>query len=111
MINKFEHLGIDLLNLNIGQEEIEEACKRLKREIENLGPEVGDLKCIPLYSTLPPNLQQRIFEAPPSKKANGAIGRKVSVSLEKIFPFIKSKYFEYIYYFCELILGIMIYVF
>jgi pre-mRNA-splicing factor ATP-dependent RNA helicase DHX15/PRP43 len=61
-----------------GQEEIEEACKRLKREIENLGPEVGDLKCIPLYSTLPPNLQQRIFEAPPSKKANGAIGRKVS---------------------------------
>ena len=63
---------------NSGQEEIEEACKRLKREIENLGPEVGDLKCIPLYSTLPPNLQQRIFEAPPSKKANGAIGRKVS---------------------------------
>ena len=24
-----------------GQEEIEEACKRMKREIENLGPEVG----------------------------------------------------------------------
>ncbi len=78
---KNQYLGIDLLNLNIGQEEIEEACKRLKREIENLGPEVGDLKCIPLYSTLPPNLQQRIFEAPPSKKANGAIGRKVSVSI------------------------------
>ena len=70
----------DVLLFLTGQEEIEEACKRLKREIDNLGPEVGDLKCIPLYSTLPPNLQQRIFEAAPSKKSNGAIGRKIVVS-------------------------------
>ena len=61
-------------------QEIDEACKRINREIENLGPEVGDLKCIPLYSTLPPNLQQRIFESPPPNKPNGAIGRKVVVS-------------------------------
>ena len=61
-------------------QEIEEACKRIQREVENLGPEVGDLKCIPLYSTLPPNLQQRIFEPPPPNKPNGAIGRKVVVS-------------------------------
>jgi HrpA-like RNA helicase len=60
--------------------EIEEACKRIKREIDNLGPEVGELKCIPLYSTLPPNLQQRIFEPAPLNKSNGAIGRKVVVS-------------------------------
>ena len=32
----------DLLLFLTGQEEIEEACKRLKREIENLGPEVGN---------------------------------------------------------------------
>ena len=70
----------DILLFLTGQEEIEEACKRIKREIDNLGPEVGDMKCIPLYSTLPPNLQQRIFEAAPSRKANGAIGRKVVVS-------------------------------
>ncbi len=61
-------------------QEIEEACKRIKREVDNLGPEVGDLKCIPLYSTLPPNLQQRIFEQAPPKKPNGAIGRKVVIS-------------------------------
>jgi len=61
-------------------QEIEEACKRIHREVENLGPDVGNLKCIPLYSTLPPNLQQRIFEAPPPNKPNGAIGRKVVVS-------------------------------
>ncbi|XP_062572241.1 putative pre-mRNA-splicing factor ATP-dependent RNA helicase PRP1 [Saccostrea cucullata] len=70
----------DILMFLTGQEEIDEACKRLQREIDNLGPEVGDMKCIPLYSTLPPNLQQRIFEAPPPAKPNGAVGRKVVVS-------------------------------
>ena len=61
-------------------QEIDEACKRLKREIDNLGPEVGEMKCIPLYSTLPPNQQQRIFDAAPPNKPNGAIGRKVVVA-------------------------------
>ena len=44
-------------------QEIEEACKRISREIENLGPEIGELKCIPLYSTLPPNLQQVTYNS------------------------------------------------
>lgn len=70
----------DILMFLTGQEEIEEACKRIKREIDNLGSEIGELKCIPLYSTLPPNLQQRIFESAPPPNANGAIGRKVVVS-------------------------------
>lgn len=48
--------------------------------MSNLGPEIGELKCIPLYSTLPPQLQQRIFEPPPPKNAQGAIGRKVVIS-------------------------------
>uniref|UniRef100_A0A8C5LTS8 ATP-dependent RNA helicase DHX15 n=1 Tax=Leptobrachium leishanense TaxID=445787 RepID=A0A8C5LTS8_9ANUR len=70
----------DLLLFLTGQEEIDEACKRIKREIDDLGPDVGDIKIIPLYSTLPPQQQQRIFEPPPPKKTNGAIGRKVVVS-------------------------------
>ena len=61
-------------------QEIDEACKRIKREVDNLGPEVGEMKVIPLYSTLPPNLQQRIFETAPPTKPNGGIGRKVVVS-------------------------------
>ena len=48
--------------------------------MDNLGPDVGALKCIPLYSTLPPNLQQRIFEPAPPKRPNGAVGRKVVIS-------------------------------
>lgn len=79
-IHMCEEVEGDILMFLTGQEEIEEACKRIKREIDNLGPEMGELKCIPLYSTLPPNLQQRIFEPPPPNKANGAIGRKVVVS-------------------------------
>ena len=70
----------DILLFLTGQEEIEDACKRLQREVEGLGPDAGELKCIPLYSTLPPNLQQRIFEAAPANKQNGAIGRKVVIS-------------------------------
>ncbi|XP_029836650.1 putative pre-mRNA-splicing factor ATP-dependent RNA helicase PRP1 isoform X2 [Ixodes scapularis] len=79
-IHMCEEVEGDILLFLTGQEEIEEACKRLKREIDNLGPEVGEMKCIPLYSSLPPNLQQRIFEPPPPAKTNGAIGRKVVVS-------------------------------
>uniref|UniRef100_A0A669C1T5 RNA helicase n=1 Tax=Oreochromis niloticus TaxID=8128 RepID=A0A669C1T5_ORENI len=66
----------DVLLFLTGQEEIDEACKRIKREVDDLGPEVGDIKIIPLYSTLPPQQQQRIFEPPPPNKPNGAIGRK-----------------------------------
>lgn len=79
-IHMCEDIEGDVLLFLTGQEEIEEACKRIKREMDNLGPEAGELKCIPLYSTLPPNLQQKIFEPAPPKKANGAIGRKVVVS-------------------------------
>ena len=45
-----------------------------------MGPEIGELRWIPLYSTLPPQQQQRIFDAPPPKRPNGAIGRKCVVS-------------------------------
>ncbi|KAJ7378807.1 Pre-mRNA-splicing factor ATP-dependent RNA helicase dhx15 [Desmophyllum pertusum] len=75
-----EEVEGDVLLFLTGQEEIEEACKRLKKEVENMGPEVGELRCIPLYSTLPPQQQQRIFDVAPPKKANGAIGRKCVVS-------------------------------
>lgn len=79
-IHMCEEIEGDILMFLTGQEEIEEACKRIKREIDNLGQDVGELKCIPLYSTLPPNQQQKIFESAPPTKANGAIGRKVVVS-------------------------------
>lgn len=51
----------------------------MKKEIDNLGNDVGLLSCIPLYSTLPPQMQQKIFDpAPPAR--NGKVGRKVVVA-------------------------------
>jgi len=79
-IHMCEKIAGDILLFLTGQEEIEEACKRIKRELDGLGPEVGELLCIPLYSTLPPNLQERIFDPAPPNKENGAFGRKVVVS-------------------------------
>ncbi|CDQ67261.1 unnamed protein product [Oncorhynchus mykiss] len=70
----------DCLLFLTGQEEIDEACKRIKRDIDDLGHDAGDIKIIPLYSTLPPQQQQRIFEPPPPRKPNGAIGRKVNAT-------------------------------
>ena len=75
-----EEIEGDILLFLTGQEEIDEACKKIQREVENMGQDVGEIKCIPLYSTLPPNMQQRIFEPAPPRRANGAIGRKVVVS-------------------------------
>ena len=70
----------DVLVFLTGQEEIEDACKRIKEEVDKMGSEVGDVKCVPLYSTLPIGLQSRIFEPAPPVKPNGAIGRKIIIA-------------------------------
>ncbi|KAG6474728.1 hypothetical protein ZIOFF_068667 [Zingiber officinale] len=71
----------DILVFLTGEEEIEDACKKITKEINNLGDQVGPVKVVPLYSTLPPLLQQRIFEpAPAPLEEGGPPGRKIVVS-------------------------------
>ncbi|KAK8509773.1 hypothetical protein V6N12_001848 [Hibiscus sabdariffa] len=71
----------DILVFLIGEEEIENACRRIRKEVGNMGDQVGPVKVVPLYSTLPPAMQQKIFEpAPPPVKENGPTGRKIVVS-------------------------------
>lgn len=71
----------DILLFLTGEEEIEEACKRIRSQVSDLGKEIGELMIIPLYSTLTPSQQQRIFDPPPiPRKPNGPPGRKVIVS-------------------------------
>ncbi|KAJ7559137.1 hypothetical protein O6H91_04G072000 [Diphasiastrum complanatum] len=71
----------DILVFLTGEEEIEDACRKITREIQNLGDQVGPVKVVPLYSTLPPAMQQKIFEAaPPPLKEGGPQGRKIVVS-------------------------------
>ncbi|KAK6941111.1 Helicase-associated domain [Dillenia turbinata] len=71
----------DILVFLTGEEEIEDACRKITKEISNLGEQVGPVKVVPLYSTLPPAMQQKIFEpAPPPAKEDGPPGRKIVVS-------------------------------
>ena len=73
----------DILLFLTGEEEIEDACRKISLEADELirNTGVGPMKVYPLYGTLPPNQQQRIFEpAPPPREEGGAPGRKCIVS-------------------------------
>lgn len=89
-----------------GEEEIEDACRRIRGtnlsntvcygisssletyvstviagEAERIADVTGPIMVYPLYSTLPPRQQQDIFkDAPPPRKPGGIPGRKVVVS-------------------------------
>jgi pre-mRNA-splicing factor ATP-dependent RNA helicase DHX15/PRP43 len=84
MIHRAEDEG-DVLLFLTGEEEIEDACRKIKLEADDLinqdSESVGPLVCIPLYSSLPPQQQQRIFDAPPAARSTGGPpGRKIVVS-------------------------------
>jgi len=71
----------DVLLFLTGEEEIEDACNKIRREIANAGDSAGTVLVLPLYSTLPPAMQQKIFEAAPaSRKPGGPAGRKIVIS-------------------------------
>ena len=78
-IHKNEKKG-DILLFLTGEEEIENACQKIREGIEELGDEVGYANVIPIYSTLPPYLQEKIFEPPPKKNKKGIFGRKIIVA-------------------------------
>ncbi|KAL8437339.1 hypothetical protein Efla_004297 [Eimeria flavescens] len=70
----------DLLVFLTGEEEIEQAKKELEKAVQR-HPDAGELLVVPLYSSLAPAQQQRIFEAaPPPKYPGGPPGRKCVIS-------------------------------
>ena len=73
----------DILLFLTGEEEIEDACKKIGAEAEEMSREMdcGPLVVYPLYGTLPPHQQQRIFDKPPGPfRKGGRPGRKVIVA-------------------------------
>ena len=73
----------DVLVFLTGEEEIEEACKRIRDDVRALPPPACTyaVDVLPLYSSLPPAKQQRVFErAPPPRTPGGVPGRKVICS-------------------------------
>jgi len=70
----------DILLFLTGEEEIESACRQLRKESQRY-PDSGLLSVVPLYSSLPPMLQQKIFDPPPGPEhPGGPSGRKVVVA-------------------------------
>ena len=73
----------DILLFLTGEEEIEDACRKISLESDEMIREAdaGPMKVYPLYGTLPPAQQQRIFEpAPPAARKGGRPGRKCIVA-------------------------------
>eukprot|EP00954_Amorphochlora_amoebiformis_P015873 1246438-Amorphochlora_amoeboformis.AAC.1 len=55
----------DILVFLTGQEEIEAAQENLERRVRGLGTKIGELLILPIYSTLPSDMQAKIFEPTP----------------------------------------------
>ncbi|KAJ3194617.1 hypothetical protein HK101_002316 [Irineochytrium annulatum] len=75
----------DILVFLTGEDEIEDAARQIRAQIDNLihtqPDKVGELKVITLYSSLPPAQQQRIFDdAPGPRYSGGPPGRKCIIS-------------------------------
>lgn len=70
----------DVLLFLTGEEEIEAACTEIRMEAKKLGDEAGPILVVPLYSTLPPIMQNKIFDTAPPPNRRGKPGRKVVVS-------------------------------
>jgi pre-mRNA-splicing factor ATP-dependent RNA helicase DHX15/PRP43 len=72
----------DILLFLTGEEEIEDACRKIQLEADEMIREAdaGPLVVYPLYGTLPPAQQEKIFlPAPPARRPGGRAGRKVIV--------------------------------
>ncbi|KAI9872718.1 MAG: DEAH-box ATP-dependent RNA helicase prp43 [Pleopsidium flavum] len=73
----------DILLFLTGEEEIEDAVRKITLEADEMIREAdaGPMKVYPLYGTLPPAMQQRIFDsAPPPRRTGGRPGRKCIVA-------------------------------
>lgn len=71
----------DILVFLTGEQEIEDACAKIRNESKAFSPDLGPLVAVPLYSTLPPQQQQKIFSAAPGATVpGGQPGRKVVIA-------------------------------
>ncbi|KAL9178690.1 hypothetical protein ACHAXT_003821 [Thalassiosira profunda] len=79
-IHKCEGPG-DILVFLTGEQEIEQACEEIRVGVQDMGKDAPELVVYPLYSSLPPAQQKKIFSAAPGPRVvGGPPGRKVVVS-------------------------------
>ena len=71
----------DILVFLTGEAEIEDVCRQVREASESFAATTPEIVVYPLYSSLPPAAQRRIFNAAPGPRVlGGPPGRKVVVS-------------------------------
>lgn len=78
----------DILLFLTGQEEIDTACEVLYERMKALGPNVPELLILPIYASLPPEMQARIFEPAPAGTRKVVIATNIaetSITIDEIF--------------------------
>jgi pre-mRNA-splicing factor ATP-dependent RNA helicase DHX15/PRP43 len=73
----------DILVFLTGEEEIEDTCRKIGLGVDDMiqDADAGPMTVYPLYGSLPPQQQQRIFDpAPPPRRQGGRPGRKCIIS-------------------------------
>eukprot|EP00587_Corethron_hystrix_P003093 CAMPEP_0113306130 /NCGR_PEP_ID=MMETSP0010_2-20120614/5503_1 /TAXON_ID=216773 ORGANISM="Corethron hystrix, Strain 308" /NCGR_SAMPLE_ID=MMETSP0010_2 /ASSEMBLY_ACC=CAM_ASM_000155 /LENGTH=686 /DNA_ID=CAMNT_0000160733 /DNA_START=69 /DNA_END=2129 /DNA_ORIENTATION=+ /assembly_acc=CAM_ASM_000155 len=79
-VHRYEEPG-DVLVFLTGEIEIETCCNEIREGANEFGEDAGELVVYPMYSSLPPAAQQKIFtDAPKPKVPGGKPGRKIIVS-------------------------------
>lgn len=78
----------DILVFLTGQEEIDTACEALFERTKLLGKSIADLIILPVYSSLPSEVQSRIFEPTPKGSRKCVIATNIaetSITIDGIF--------------------------
>jgi len=71
----------DVLVFLTGEEEIEEACRKIRMEADQMrheNPSIGPLDVYPLYGSLPPQQQQQIFRKAPDGGRKVVVGTNIA---------------------------------
>lgn len=78
----------DILLFLTGQEEIDTACEILYERMKALGPSVPDLLILPVYASLPAEMQSRIFDPAPPGSRKVVIATNIaetSITIDEIY--------------------------
>lgn len=78
----------DILLFLTGQEEIDTACEVLFERMKALGPSVPDLVILPVYASLPAEMQTRIFDPAPPGSRKVVIATNIaetSITIDEIY--------------------------
>ncbi|KAL6637954.1 hypothetical protein ACP70R_025526 [Stipagrostis hirtigluma subsp. patula] len=83
----------DILLFLTGQEEIEHACERLDERMKAFGDDIPELIIYPVYSSLPTEMQSKIFEPAPPGKRKVVVATNIaeaSITIDGIYYVVDS---------------------